>query len=107
MTGRSHEAQDHRVDPRLSDRMRWRCRRGMLELDLVLNAFRERHLAQLDDARIEAFTAILARTDPELLDLIMGRSEGLDAHERELLHLMRSESCNDTHPSPRAVAKES
>ena len=85
---------------RLRDRMHWRCRRGMLELDLVLNAFLERHLAHLDAPRIEAFSALLARTDPELLDLVMGRDEGLDPHERELLALMRSEPCNESSIQP-------
>ena len=87
-------------DPRQLDRLRWRCRRGMLELDLVLNAFLERHLATLDPAGIEAFKSLLARTDPELLDLVMGREEGLDAHERELLTLMRSEPCNESSIQP-------
>ena len=30
------------------DRIRWHCRRGMLELDLVLARFLERHLANFD-----------------------------------------------------------
>ena len=102
MSERREIALDRIADPRLADRMRWRCRRGMLELDLVLNAFRERHLARLDAVGIEAFTSILSRTDPELLDLIMGRSEGLDEHERALLHLMRNEACNDG-AAPEAV----
>ena len=88
------------MSDRLRDRMRWRCRRGMLELDLVLNAFLERHLATLDPARIEAFTTLLARTDPELLELVMGREEGLDALERELLTLMRNEPCNERSIQP-------
>ena len=39
---------------RIHDRLRWHCRRGMLELDLVLSAFLERHLERLDPAGIEA-----------------------------------------------------
>ena len=85
---------------RLRDRMRWRCRRGMLELDLVLNAFLERHLASLDAPRIEALTALLGRTDPELLDLVMGRGEGNNLHERELLAIMRNEPCNERSIQP-------
>ena len=88
------------VSDRLRDRLHWRCRRGMLELDLVLNAFLERHLATLDTVRIDAFKSLLDRTDPELLDLVMGREEGLDAHERELLALMRSEPCNESSIQP-------
>src|SRR5438309_4713886 len=67
----------HRMtqDDRMRDRIRWHCRRGMLELDLTLNKFVERHLARLEPAKLAAFNALLARTDPELLDLVMGRAE--------------------------------
>ncbi len=106
MNARRGENADPASDPRLADRMRWRCRRGMLELDLVLNAFSERHLARLDAAGIEAFTSILSRTDPELLDLIMGRSEDFEKHEGELLHLMRTEACSDS-TTPEALVTES
>ena len=79
---------------RRRDRLRWRCRRGMLELDLVLNAFLERHLDRLDGPALEAFSALLARTDPELLDLVMGRSEPAGRREEALVALLRSDSCN-------------
>lgn len=72
------------------DRVRWHCRRGMLELDLVLKKFAERHLDALEPNRLTAFQALLARTDPELLDLIMGRAEPTAAAEREVLDLMRT-----------------
>lgn len=72
------------------DRIRWRCRRGMLELDLVLEAFLERHLASLDAARLEAFRRLLERTDPELLDLVMGHCEADRPDERAVLALLRA-----------------
>lgn len=77
-----------------ADRMRWRCRRGMLELDLVLNAFMARHLDGLEGAQLAAVTRLLDRIDPELLDLVMGREEAVDADERAVLALMRAESCS-------------
>ena len=40
-----------------ADRIRWRCRRGMLELDLVLTSFLESQLDNLDDAQLDAFEA--------------------------------------------------
>lgn len=73
--------------------MRWRCRRGMLELDLVLNAFVARHLASLDAPQTAALLRLLDRIDPELFDLVMGRAEAADEAEREMLALMRVESC--------------
>ena len=80
---------------RTRDRIRWHCRRGMLELDLVLNAFLERHFDGLDRTGIDALESLLTRTDPELLDLVMGRGEALAAREREILGIMRAESCNE------------
>ena len=77
------------LDDRMRDRIRWHCRRGMLELDLVLNKFVERHLSRLDPPKLAAFNALLARTDPELLDLVMGRTDAVEPEEREVLALMR------------------
>jgi antitoxin CptB len=74
---------------RMHDRLRWRCRRGMLELDLVLNAFLERHLDGLEPAEIEAFKRLLARPDPELLDLVMGREDAGNRGEEEVLAKIR------------------
>ena len=74
---------------RIHDRLRWHCRRGMLELDLVLNAFIERHLEALEPSGIEAFKSLLALPDPELLDHVMGRTQPESTEERALLALMR------------------
>lgn len=74
---------------RMHDRLRWHCRRGMLELDLVLNDFLERYLGALDPAGIEAFKALLALPDPDLLDFVMGRGDPENPRERELIALMR------------------
>jgi succinate dehydrogenase flavin-adding protein (antitoxin of CptAB toxin-antitoxin module) len=73
-----------------ADRIRWHCRRGMLELDLVLKAFLERHLESLDSEKLGAFVALLERTDPELLDLVMGHAEAELPAERAVLTLLRA-----------------
>jgi antitoxin CptB len=79
------------MSPPLSlDRIRWRCRRGMLELDLVLYAFTERHLEALEPQKLETLGVLLERPDPELLDYVMGRDEPPGADERELVALMRA-----------------
>ena len=88
------------MDGRDRERIRWHCRRGMLELDLVLSAFLRRHFENLDAEGLEAFTSLLARTDPELLDLVMGHDEAGTAGERKVLALIRNDSlyssCNDS-----------
>jgi antitoxin CptB len=58
--------------------LRWRCRRGKKELDLVLARFLERHLAGLDAAQRAAFERLLALEDEDLLDLILGRTASAD-----------------------------
>jgi antitoxin CptB len=78
------------LDDRARDRLRWDCRRGMLELDLVLNAFLVRHLDGLEPRQLEAFRGLLAYPDPLLLEFVMGHSEPDEAFEREVLTLMRA-----------------
>jgi antitoxin CptB len=55
-------------------RARWHCRRGMLELDLVLNRFMDRHYGALDPAQRRAFDELLELQDHELWDVIAGRA---------------------------------
>ena len=65
------------------DRIRWRCRRGLLELDIVLGRFVDQHLAELDTGEREGFKALLELSDNDLWDLVSGRTEpeaGLQDH---------------------------
>lgn len=55
------------------DRVRWHCRRGMLELDLVLSRFLERHFADLPPHERAAFKGLLELSDNELWDVVSGR----------------------------------
>jgi len=73
-----------------ADRIRWHCRRGMLELDLVLSSFLDRHLEGLDGRRLDAFRKLLDRPDPELFDLVMGCGQAEGEEERELVGLIRA-----------------
>jgi antitoxin CptB len=57
------------------DRVRWRCRRGLLELDLVLQGFLERCYDRLDAGQRRSFDELLEQPDTELLDLALGRCE--------------------------------
>ena len=54
------------------DRLRWKCRRGLLELDLVL----ERYLVQYPEDR--ELDALLDLPDNDLWDIVSGRSDGFD-----------------------------
>jgi antitoxin CptB len=56
-------------------RMRWLCRRGMKELDLLLTRYFEDNYPAATEADRQAFRAILEMPDPELNDLILGRMQ--------------------------------
>jgi len=56
-------------------RIRWRARRGLLENDILLSRFLDRHEQQLSDEEVEALDRLLDLTDPDLLDLILRRAE--------------------------------
>ena len=54
------------------DRVRWRCRRGMLELDLLLQGFLDRGYDGMAPRELEAFDQLLEYPDNVLLDVLMG-----------------------------------
>lgn len=56
-------------------RLRWRCRRGMLELDLLLQGFLERGYAQLDSTQQESFARLLELQDQTLQEYLLGTAE--------------------------------
>lgn len=72
------------------DKLRWRCRRGMRELDAVLQSFLDASIASLSDAEIVRFEAILDLPDPELLAYVSGRSVPADADIAALIDRIRS-----------------
>jgi antitoxin CptB len=71
------------------DRIRWRCRRGLLELDLVLARFVEQRLTGLSAAEIDAFKSLLQRSDNDLWDLVAGRQEPPAGAEGDLVRELR------------------
>lgn len=56
-------------------RLRWKCRRGMRELDVLLTSFLERRYPGLGPQLQSEFAALLELQDPELFALMLGRSE--------------------------------
>ncbi|MFP4247758.1 MAG: succinate dehydrogenase assembly factor 2 [Halochromatium sp.] len=60
-------------------RLRWQCRRGMLELDLLLNHFLQHGYADLDHDGRQAFERLLEIEDPILQDWLIGQAVPADA----------------------------
>lgn len=55
-------------------RLKWRCRRGLLELDVLLERFLSRHYENLSASDQEVFAALLERSDQDLIDwLLVGK----------------------------------
>ena len=71
------------------DRLRWSCRRGLLELDLVLQQFLSEEYPFLDVNQKRTFSRLLGLPDNDLLDLAMGRTDTTDEAFGEIVQLMR------------------
>ena len=72
------------------DRIQWNCRRGLLELDLVLERFLQRYFDDLNADEVNVFKALLAFEDNDLLDMVMGRAEPLNTRLSGVLEKIRS-----------------
>jgi antitoxin CptB len=59
-------------------RLSWRCRRGLLELDIVLQRFSENHVAGLSVQELLAFDSLLDLPDNEFLDVVTSRVKFID-----------------------------
>ena len=68
-------------------RIRWQCRRGLLELDLVLAKFLDRHLKTLSPARLAAFKRLLDYPDNDLWDFVTGKLTPPDAESAQIIKL--------------------
>jgi antitoxin CptB len=69
-------------------RLRWRCRRGLLELDIVLGRFVEQEYVDLNEAQKIKFDVLLDFSDNALWDRITGKEPPEDQEEIILLNLI-------------------
>ncbi|MBI5613178.1 MAG: succinate dehydrogenase assembly factor 2 [Gammaproteobacteria bacterium] len=70
-------------------RVRWRCRRGLLELDLALRAFLDRGYTTLTRPEQAAFQRLLEAPDTQLQAWLLGQEECPDHEFRELIKKIR------------------
>ena len=71
------------------NRLRWQCRRGLLELDLVLHAFVEREYAKLTLSERDDFARLLEMPDQTLFAWLQGDTHDLPAAFAALLAKLR------------------
>jgi antitoxin CptB len=78
------------MDQAALNRLRWRCRRGMLENDLILTRFLDRRGFSITDAELEALQSILELNDNDLWEVLSGRQDPADRTVMPLLEHLRA-----------------
>ena len=78
------------MTPERWNRIQWRCRRGLLENDLVLQRFLAARGSTLGEDEIEMLDHLLELPDNELWDLIAGRHEPANPFVAPLLAQLRA-----------------
>jgi antitoxin CptB len=64
-----------RLGERELSKLKWRCRRGLLENDLFIQRFFEEHESTLSTVQAEAMHRLMDLSDNDLLDLLLRRKE--------------------------------
>jgi antitoxin CptB len=68
------------------NRLRWRCRRGLLENDLFIERFFRDHGHALTPARVAGLMALMDLSDNDLLDLLLARKQPQDELDLPEVH---------------------
>ena len=69
---------------RAADRLRWKCRRGLLELDIVLERYLQKNPVD------EELSALLELQDNDLWDIVSGRSEEYENRFKQVVARLRA-----------------
>ena len=92
---------DELLGERELSKLRWRCRRGLLENDLLIEKFFHQHEATLTISQAKGLSDLMDLSDNDLLDLLLKRKEPADLVETDakasattvealqVLHLLR------------------
>ena len=70
-------------------RLRWQCRRGMLELDELLQSYLDRRYVQADASEQDAFHTLLKLSDQEIFDFFFGALTPADPKLRNVIEHIR------------------
>jgi antitoxin CptB len=85
---------DELIDERSLSKLKWRCRRGLLENDLLIERFFKRHEASLTLRQAAALNELMNLADNDLLDLLLKRREPEGeintSDVRQVLEMLRS-----------------
>ena len=84
-----HATQTTSMPDEVDDGLIWRCRRGMLELDILLNQFIKQQYNTLDIQQKNTLDQFLNYPDQLLFDLLLGHMESSDQHVSALVEKIR------------------
>jgi antitoxin CptB len=82
---------DVQLDEVAKGRLRWRCRRGMLELDLLFEDFVKSHFDTLTPQQMQALDSLLDMPDQQLWQLVIQTEDEMDASRQQVLQKLRGE----------------
>lgn len=71
-------------------KLRWRCRRGVKELDVVLERFLHHHYKNADTDTQDAFKSLLELEDPIFLDMLINHIEPQNTHQKIVMKQLRN-----------------
>lgn len=71
-------------------RLRWQCRRGMKELDVLLLGYLERYYPDASEEERGIFAALLTLPDPQLFGYLLGREMPADAAAAHVIGKIRA-----------------
>jgi antitoxin CptB len=86
-------------------RLLWRCRRGMKELDVLLERFARRELPGASTQQRQTLTRLLELPDPELVDYLLGQAIPPDPELARLVERIAIQSTVDRANADRAAAE--
>jgi antitoxin CptB len=70
-------------------KLRWRCRRGFLENDLVLTRLLDKRGANFSADEHQQLLTLIAMDDNELWDIIAGRKDDFPTDTHEMVQTLR------------------
>lgn len=83
------DASDELIDERVLSKLRWRCRRGLLENDIFIDRFFKKFASTLTVKQVQGLNALMDLSDSDLLDLHLGRKTLRQVNE----NLVQEEVC--------------
>lgn len=90
MASDDHSSPAAHRGPLMVNRLRWRCRRGMRELDVLLERYLQERYPSAPAAEQQAFAALLEVPDPQLFAYVVQREVPVDPEWAHVIARLRN-----------------